>query len=104
MKSDNEAKRFRAAEATVEQALDQVPELRHLREAIKSDTTDRGLRIQLINQKDVSMFKPDGAVLTDHTEKILIINASVVERLPNKLSISGHTDAQKFTSSSGRTN
>jgi chemotaxis protein MotB len=104
IKSDNEAKQFRAAEAALEQALDQVPELRHLREAIKIDTTDRGLRIQLIDQNGVSMFKPGGAELTDHTEKILILIASVVERLPNKLSISGHTDAQKFASSAGRTN
>ena len=104
LKSENEAKQFRAAEAALEQALDEVPELRSLREAVKIDTTDRGLRIQLIDQKGVAMFKPGGAELTDHTEKILILIASVIERLPNKISISGHTDGQNFKTATGRTN
>ena len=104
MKSNNEAKQFRTAEATVKRTLNQVPELRHLRETIKIDTTDRGLHIQLINQKGVPMSKPGGTELTDYTEKTLIIIARVLERLPNKLSISGQTDAQRFTSSSARTN
>jgi len=104
MKSNNEAKQFRTTEATVERALKHVPELRHLREAIKIDTTDRSLRIQFIDQKGVSMFKPGGAESTNHTEKTLIITANALERLPNKFFISGQTDAQKFTSSSGQTN
>ena len=103
-KSDHEAQQFRAAEAALEQALDEVPELRQLHEAIKIDVTDRGLRIQLIDQQNVTMFQPGGAVLTGHTKKILLLIASVVERLPNKLSISGHTDAQDYVTATGRGN
>ncbi len=103
-KSENEAKQFKAAEAAIQQALDDIPELRSLHEAVKIDITDEGLRIQLIDQKDSAMFKPGGAELNERTRKLLLLIASVVERLPNKLSLSGHTDAAPFRSKSGKTN
>ena len=103
-KSDHESQQFLAAQAAMEQAIDEVPELRQLHEAIKIDITDKGLRIQLIDQQNVTMFKPGGAELTDHTKMILLLVASVVERLPNKLSISGHTDGQNFVDADGRGN
>lgn len=103
-KSDNEAKQFKAAEAAIQQALDDIPELRDLHEAIKIDITDEGMEIQLIDQKDSAMFKPGGAELNERTKTLLLLIASVIERLPNKLRISGHTDSEPFRSTTGRTN
>ncbi len=102
--SENEANQFKAAEAAIQQALDEVPELRNLHEAIKIDITQEGLRIQLIDQQNTAMFKPGGAELEDHTKTILLLVANVVERLPNKISVSGHTDSEPFRSRTGRTN
>jgi chemotaxis protein MotB len=104
IKAENEAKQFKAAEAAIQQALDEVPELRELHEAVKIDITDEGLVIQLIDQVGKSMFKPGGAELNDHTKNLLLLIASVVERLPNKISLSGHTDSTPFRSSLGKTN
>jgi len=103
-KADNEAKQFKAAEAAIQQALDEVPELRELHEAVKIDITKKGLRIQLIDQEGTSMFKPGGAELRERTQNLLLLIASVVERLPNKISLSGHTDSTPFRSSLGKTN
>lgn len=103
-KSDNEAKQFKAAEAAIQQALDDIPELRDLHEAIKIDITDEGMEIQLIDQKDTAMFKPGGAELNDRTKELLLLISSVITRLPNKLRISGHTDSEPFRSSAGKTN
>jgi chemotaxis protein MotB len=103
-KSENEIKQFKAAEAAIQQALDDIPELRDLHEAIKIDVTDEGLRIQLIDQQNSAMFKPGGAELNENTKKLLLLIASVVERLPNKLSLSGHTDSEPFRSNTGKTN
>ena len=103
-KSDNEAEQFKAAEAAIQQALDDIPELRDLHEAIKIDITDEGMEIQLIDQKNAAMFKPGGAVLNDKTREILLLIANVIERLPNKLILFGHTDAEPFRSQTGRTN
>ena len=103
-KSDNEAQQFKAAEAAMQQALDDVPELRDLHESIKIDITDEGLQIQLIDQQDSAMFKPGGAELNDRTKQLLLLVSSVIERLPNKLQLSGHTDSEPFRSPSGKTN
>lgn len=104
IKSDAEEQQFKAAEAAIQQAMDNIPELRDLHEAIEVDITEDGLLIQLIDQKDAAMFKPGGAELNERTKTLLLLIASVVERLPNKLSLSGHTDASPFRSQSGRTN
>ena len=103
-KSDNEAEQFKAAEAAIQQALDDIPELRDLHEAIKIDITDECLKIQLIDQQDTAMFKPGGAELNNRTKQLLLLISSVIERLPNKLQISGHTDSEPFRSTSGKTN
>jgi len=103
-KSDAEQQQFKAAEAALQQAVENVPELRDLHEAIKVDVNETGLRVQLIDQQDAAMFKPGGAELNERTKTQLLLIASVVERLPNKISLSGHTDASQFKSQSGRTN
>ena len=101
---ENEAKQFKAAEAAIQQALDEVPELRDLHEGVKVEITDQGLQIQLIDQERVSMFKAGGAELNEHTKQLLLLVASVVERLPNKISVEGHTDSTPFRSTTGETN
>ena len=104
VKRENESKQFKAAEAAIQQALDQVPELRDLHEGVKVEITDEGLQIQLIDQERVSMFKAGGAELNEHTKQLLLLISSVVERLPNKISLSGHTDSTPFRSPSGKSN
>lgn len=103
-KSDNEPQQFKAAEAAIQQTLDDILELRDLHELIKIDITDEGLQIQLINQQDTAMFKPGGAELNDRTKQLLLLGSSVNEHLPNKLQLSGYTDSEPFRSSSGKTN
>ncbi|MEX2616590.1 MAG: flagellar motor protein MotB [Alphaproteobacteria bacterium] len=104
VKRENESKQFKAAEAAIQQALDQVPELRDLHEGVKIEITDEGLEIQLIDQDRVSMFKAGGAELHEHTRQLLLLISSVVERLPNRISLSGHTDSTPFRSPSGKSN
>ncbi|NKB57820.1 MAG: OmpA family protein [Alphaproteobacteria bacterium] len=104
IKPDNQQQQFKAAEAAIQQAVDSIPELRDLHEAIQLDVNEDGLRIQLIDQQDAAMFKPGGAELNERTKTLLLLIASVVERLPNKLTLSGHTDATPFRSPVGKTN
>jgi chemotaxis protein MotB len=103
-KSDNEAKQFKAAEAAIQQALNEVRELRDLHEAVKIDITDLGLQIQLIDQTRRPMFKPGSSEMNECAKNLLLLIASVVERLPNKISLSGHTGSTPLRSSLGRTN
>ena len=65
------------------------------------DMTPEGLRIQLIDQDQKSMFQSGKANLEDHTKTLLGMIARVVERMPNKIKITGHTDATPFRTDNG---
>ena len=60
------------------------------------DETPDGMRIQLVDQDGRSMFAPGQSEPTDRIEKLLAEIAKVINTLPNRISISGHTDGAAF--------
>lgn len=99
-----EQKEFEQAERAIKQALFELPQLSALKDSMKVEITDEGLQIQLLDQQGRSLFQPGGSNLTSHAIKLLFLVANIVERLPNEITISGHTDSSPFTGSNGRTN
>ncbi len=91
--SEREAKRFAAAAFTLRQAVEQLPELKGLADNLMVDETPEGLRIQLVDQDKRPMFALGSAELLDPAKKLLAVIAQVVQRLPNQVTITGHTDA-----------
>lgn len=72
---------------------------------IKLETTDEGLRIQMIDNKNMPMFKLASSETEPEIRLILRALAPVINQLPNKISINGHTDAKPFpTNRKGYTN
>lgn len=57
------------------------------------DMTPEGLRIQLIDQQDRSMFEPGSARMNPFARQLLGEVSKIIKNLPNRLAISGHTDA-----------
>ncbi|WP_375284981.1 MULTISPECIES: flagellar motor protein MotB [Marinicauda] len=88
-----EAAEFESAEMSLRQALQDMPELAELSRHIIVDETPEGLRIQLIDEEGRSMFQPGAVEPNERAVVLLRAVAEVAERLPNRLSISGHTDA-----------
>jgi chemotaxis protein MotB len=91
--AEREAAEFAAAEMSLRQALQDMPELAELSRNIIVDQTPQGLRIQLVDQEGRPMFEPGSAVPNARTRTLLQAAAKVVQQLPNQLIISGHTDA-----------
>ncbi|MGO8914333.1 MAG: flagellar motor protein MotB [Stellaceae bacterium] len=91
--SEREAKRFAAAEFTLHQAVEQLPELKGLADNLVVDQTPDGLRIQLVDQDKQPMFALGSAELLDPAKKLLAVITQVVQRMPNQVTITGHTDA-----------
>ena len=82
---------FASAAQSLKQALQDMPELAELSKQIIIDQTPEGLRIQLVDQEGRSMFK-DGAAMPNDRAKILLRAISgIINQLPNRISISGHT-------------
>jgi chemotaxis protein MotB len=88
-----EAAEFTQAEISLRQALQDMPELAELSRNIIVDQTPEGLRIQLVDQEGRPMFAPGSSVPNDRARLILQAASRIVQALPNRIAISGHTDA-----------
>ncbi|MGD9741844.1 MAG: flagellar motor protein MotB [Dongiaceae bacterium] len=99
-----EEEQFREAEHQLRQAIQQVPDLKSLAQNLIIDRTPEGMRIQLVDQDQVSMFPLGSADMMDHTRKLLRLVADVIDHMPNKISISGHTDSKPFANDKGYSN
>ncbi|HWA46187.1 MAG TPA: flagellar motor protein MotB [Hypericibacter adhaerens] len=99
-----EDEQFRQAEHQLRQAIQQVPDLKTLAQNLIIDRTPEGMRIQLVDQDRISMFSSGSAKMEDYTKKLLDLVAQVVTKMPNKISISGHTDSTPYQSDNGYSN
>jgi chemotaxis protein MotB len=95
--AEKEEKEFAAAEFALRHAIQDVPELKNLADNLLIDRTSEGLRIQLVDQDKQSMFPIGSAQLDDAAQKLLLLVSQVVQKLPNKVSITGHTDATPYS-------
>jgi chemotaxis protein MotB len=82
-----------SAAQSLRQAMQDMPELAELSKQIIVDQTPEGLRVQLVDQEGRSMFKEGSAEPNDRAKVLLQAVAKVVNKLPNRVTISGHTSA-----------
>lgn len=87
---------FEDAKEKIQQALQADPDLAGLSDNIIIDMTPEGLRIQIVDQFDESMFKAGSSTITPKVKRLIAKIAKAIEKLPNGLSISGHTDSSGF--------
>ena len=84
---------FASAAQSLRQAMQDLPELAELSKQIIVDQTPEGLRIQLVDQEGRSMFQEGSATPNDRAKVLLGAVARVINKLPNRISIAGHTSA-----------
>lgn len=99
-----EEKNFEMAEQSLRQAMQDMPELAELSKNLIVDQTPEGLRIQIVDQEGRPMFPPGSAEPFQRTTALLQQVAQVINRLPNRVNISGHTDSASFVSGDGYSN
>jgi chemotaxis protein MotB len=95
---------FASAAESIRQAMQQMPDIAELSRQVMVEQTQDGLRIQLVDQDQRPMFAPGTAQPMPYTREMLQAVAKVIDRLPNRISISGHTDGVAFTGPDGTTN
>ena len=101
---------FQSAAQSLRQAMQEMPELAELSKQVLIDQTPEGLRIQLVDQEGRSMFDPGSTKPNDRAKILLRAVAKIAQRLPNRITIAGHTSANSdgaksagdWTLSSGR--
>ena len=60
------------------------------------EQTPEGLKIEIIDDDKIPMFEPKGTQLTQAGEKILRKMSQVIQVMPNRISITGHTEATNY--------
>ena len=99
-----EEQRFQQAEQALKGAIQQLPDLKDLAQNLMIDQMPEGLRIQIVDQDRYSMFARGSSKPYPQSRQLLQLVGQVIAQLPNKLSISGHTDAVPFRSVRERDN
>jgi chemotaxis protein MotB len=98
-----ERQAFEQAASQIQGAVRNDPALADLMKQLRIDMTPEGLRIQILDEDGQPMFPTGSAVPNDRTRLLLQKIAPVLMRLPEGISIAGHTDAAPFPGP-GRTN
>jgi chemotaxis protein MotB len=91
-----ERKKLEDIKAGVEKAIESNPGLQKFKNQILLDITSEGLRIQIVDEQNRPMFQLGRAELEPYTKEILHAIAGVLNEVPNKISLSGHTDAAAY--------
>jgi len=99
-----EGQRLQMLKSRIESAIEVNPMLKKYQNQLLLDITSEGLRIQIVDEKNRPMFALAKAELQPYTKEILHIIGMVLNEVPNKLGISGHTDSTPYYSESGYSN
>jgi len=101
---EGERKKLESLKQDLESAISVSEALKEFKDQLKLDITSEGLRIQIIDKENRPMFSSGSSNLKGYTTKILREIAEIINKVPNKISLTGHTDATPFNTLRGYTN
>lgn len=91
-----EARQLESLMEELRQAIENSASLSAFKEQLLLDITPEGLRIQIVDERDRPMFDSGSFRLQSYTISILNELAPYLESVPNRISITGHTDVSPF--------
>lgn len=88
----------------LEQAVKDTGSLEHIKQNIVITVTGEGLRIELIEDEKGTFFESGNANPTGYGQDLLKTLAEEIGKLPNKITMEGHTDSKPFVGRGGYSN
>jgi chemotaxis protein MotB len=95
-RAQQESQQLEAAAQQLREAVQKDPAVASLAQHVAIDVTPAGLRIQLLDTQNQSMFAFGSATPNDTARLLLARITPVLMRLPEQISIAGHTDAAPY--------
>jgi chemotaxis protein MotB len=92
------------AKKEIEEAIKDDPELKELMKNVMMDMTPEGMRIQIVDQEGRPMFPSGSAEMYDYTRKLMSKVAEIILKMPNNISVRGHTDSVPYGTGAKYTN
>ncbi|MCL2468841.1 MAG: OmpA family protein [Alphaproteobacteria bacterium] len=99
-----EEDRFQETESALMRRLFETPGMSDLAQQLIIDRTPEGLRIQIVDRDKFSMFPSGSSNPYQRGRDLLRLVGSVIAQLPNRISVTGHTDSRPFALGSRRDN
>jgi chemotaxis protein MotB len=91
-----EIEKLKVLKTAIETMIENNVNLRKFKNQILIDLTTEGLRVQIVDEKNRPMFKSGSDQLEPYTREILREIGKMLNEVPNKVSLSGHTDAAAY--------
>lgn len=77
-------------------AIQSRPALAQFKNQVLVDMTAEGLRIQIVDEQNRPMFNTGSAILQSYSKEILHEIGALLNEVPNRISLSGHTDSLQY--------
>jgi chemotaxis protein MotB len=90
--------------AELEKAIQQMTNFDKLKDQIKLTVTEEGLRIELLESGKGTFFESGNTDPNANGRELLMTIAEELGKIPNKISIEGHTDSEPFSGRADYTN
>lgn len=87
---------FKKAKANLEKMIKSDPDLRNIADSLVIDITPEGLRIQIVDKTGRPMFASGSYQMNPLLRQLLTKVTPIVQKMPNDLSIRGHTDSVPY--------
>jgi chemotaxis protein MotB len=97
-------KKLESLLAELRQAINTSQTLSPYKDQLLLDITPEGLRVQIVDQQNRPMFDLGSAKLKDYTNTILKTLAGYLNSVPNRISLTGHTDIRPYPGGVNYTN
>ncbi|MBU6378393.1 MAG: flagellar motor protein MotB [Gammaproteobacteria bacterium] len=90
--ASDEQQRFEQIRDELQKAIDANINLQRFKNQLLVDITSEGLRIQIVDDQNRPMFDLSGTTMKSYTRELLLAVGQSLVQVPNRISISGHTD------------
>ncbi|AXA90101.1 flagellar motor protein MotB [Massilia sp. YMA4] len=99
-----ETQRLQTLKERIQSKIESSAALQKFKDQLLLDFTSEGLRIQIVDEQNRPMFPAGKAELQQYTRDILEEIAPVLNDVPNRIGLTGHTDSTPYFSETGYSN
>lgn len=95
-RKEAEFKRFVELEQNIKKMIDQNPSLSKYKDQILLEVSAQGLQIQIMDKEKRPMYESGSDTMNPFARDILTELGKVISQVPNRISITGHTDSVPY--------
>lgn len=103
-KAEADKANFEKLERDIKEGLEKNPSLKNLKDQVQFARDKDGLRIEIIDKADFAMFGLGTTNMTPRAQALIKEVGKLLNTLPNKVVLRGHTDSIAFANTNDRNN